>query len=457
MPEIEIPFATQAGESSVIQNSAERLVNMYAELEVSGRKRIIRRQRAGLRQLLANTGTKRAIEHYNGTDYTVIGNTFYSFNGTSLTSLGTLSSSSGRCWIIFNDLGHAMVSDGSVAYNYNGSTFTAITTPGSVAVGTLAYQSGYGIFNVPNEAQFYITALNDFSTIDALDFATAESSPDPILRVFVDHGQLFLCGTRTIEAWQQSGTSDFPYQPLTNSTVARGIAAKNAIVSEDNTIMFVGDDKVIYRLQGYTPTRVSNGAIERAILAVSQAALDGCEAFAYTSGGQKFITFRFDGELTVQYNLGTGLWNYAKSYGYADWRMLGSAGGYNRYFATPTGLVALDESLNTDETVTMLRVARSAPGDAGGKEISVISVFLDAEMGRAAISVDANVMLRFAPDGETFGNIRTRSLGSIGDYRHRAVWRAVGSGRKPTLEFSMSDNARFSIMAAICDLEAETD
>lgn len=457
MPEIEIPFAMQAGESSVTQNSAERLINMYAEIEVSGRKRVLRRQRAGLRQLLASTGTKRAIEHYNGTDYLVIGNTFYSFNGAALTSIGTLSSSSGRCAIIFNDNGHAMVSDGSVAYNWNGTSFSLITTPGSVAVGSLAYQSGYGIFNVPGEAQFYITALNDFSTIDALDFATAESAPDPILRVFVDHGQLFLCGTRTIEAWQQSGSGDFPYQPLTNSTVARGILGKNAICSEDNTLFFVGDDKVVYRLQGYTPTRVSNGAIERAILAVSQAGWDGCEMFAYTSGGQKFINVMFPGEMSAQLNLGTGLWNYTKTYGYNDWQILGSAGGYNRYFATPTGLVALDETLNTDESGTMLRVARSAPGDANGKMITVNSLFLDAEVGRAAISTDANVMMRFAPDGETFGNIRVRNLGAIGDYRHRAMWRSVGMGRKPTLELSMSDNARFSIMAAICDLEVESD
>lgn len=459
MPPIEIPFATQAAESSVTQNSRETLLNMYSEIEVAGRKQLIRRQRAGLRRLVANTGTKRAHEHSDGDgyDYLIIDNALYRFDGATLTSLATINSTTGRCWIIFNDNNDLMISDGSQGYVWNGTTIATIVTPDNVPVGPLAYQGGWGLFSVPGTGQWYITGINDFDNVDALDFATAEAHPDPLLRIFIDHNQALLCGTRTIEVWQLTGAADFPFQPLTNSQIQRGLAAPNAVVSEDNTTMFLGDDRVLYRLEGYRPVRVSTGPIERAILRVSQASIDECDMFSYTSGGQKFIVARFPNELTVQYNLATGLWNYCSSYGYQDWRMLGSSGGFSRYYSTPTGIVALDETLNTDEGGIMRRLACGAPGDAGGRNLTVTKFELDAETGRAPINGTSQVMMRFAPDGETFGNIRVRNLGLTGDYVHRAVWRNIGYGRRPTLEVSATDDFHFAIVSALADVEADSD
>ena len=459
MPPVELPFATQAGESSVTQNSRETLVNMYSEIETSG-KRLLRRQRAGLRLLLANTGTKRAHEHNDkdGYDYLVIGSGFYRFDGTVLSSsLGTLSSSSGRCWIIFNDNGDAMISDGTHGYIWNGTSLATITTPDNVPVGPLAYQGGFGLFSVPGTGQWYITGVNNFTSVDALEFATAEAYPDPLLRIFIDHNQAFLGGTRSIEVWQLTGGADFPYQPLVNSQIQRGLAARNAICSDDNTVFFLGEDKVMYRLEGYRPVRFSTGSVERAIQRVSEASLSDCEMFSYTSGGQKFIVLRCPNELTVQVNLATGLPNWCETYGYADWQILGSAGGISRYFSTPSGIVALDETLNQDEGGIMRRLARGAPGYANDRNLSVGKFTLDAEVGRAPIGVEPQVMLRFAPDGETFGTIRSRTLGMTGEYKHKAVWRNLGSGLRPTIEVAMTDNCRFSIMSTFVEAEAESD
>lgn len=448
MADVEIPFAAQIGESSVAQNSREKLVNMYAEIETSGRKRVLRRQRAGLRQVYAITGEKRAIERYNDLHYCVIGSTFYSFDGTTLMTLGTLATNTGRCFIIFDDNGKVMVSDQATGYTWSGVTFATVTTPGSVGVGTLAYQGGFGIFNVPNAGQFYITALNNFTSVDALDFATAESAPDPIRRVFVDHNQLMLAGSRSIEIWQLSGAA-FPFTPYQNAQIERGLVGPTAMAAEDNTVFFIGDDCVAYRLEGYRPVRISTGAVERAILAVPSGSQALCDAFVYTSGGQKFVNFRFPGVITLQYNLATGYWNYAQSFGYRDWQVVGSAGHQSSYLLTPTGIAVLDESINTDESGIMQRLAVSAPGDANGHRLSVQSLLLDVEVGRAATGVSASVMLRFAPDGETFGNSKTRALGLTGKYGTRVIYRNLGMGRKPVIEVSCTDDVRFDVMAAV--------
>ena len=74
--------------------------------------------------------------------------------------------------------------------------------------------------------------------------------------------------------------------------------------------------------------------------------------------------------------------------------------------------------------------------------------FADCEVGRAPIGVTPEIMLRVARDGETFGNYRTRSLGTTGNYQTRPVWRGLGQGRKPVIELSASGDFRFAIMGA---------
>lgn len=452
--DIEVPFATQAGESSVPQNSREVLINMYAQMEVSGRKQMLRRQRPGLRTEVLVSGEKRCIERNGERHFAIIGNTLYRYKNGVLTALGVIGSFAGRCWMIFDDTGRIMISDGLNAYYWNGTVMAPIVTPGGVAVGTLAFQAGFGIFNVPGTGQFYVTNPNDFSTIDALDFATAESYPDPLLRVFVDHNQLLLCGVESIEVWQLSGGTDFPYAPYVNAQIERGIIGPNAICAEDNTVFFVGDDSVVYRLNGYTPTRISTSSIEARIAALTSADRPYAEAFSYTIDGQKFINFRFPGTsgFSCQINLATGLWNYTETFNAPTWRVVSSAGHHSDYLLTPNGFASLDNSLNTDEGDIMRRVAISAPGDANGKMISVSKFQLDAEVGRADIDKASQVMVRVALDGESFGNIRSRGLGTTGNYKRRAIWRNLGQGRRPTIEFSATDDFQFNVVSAIADV-----
>jgi hypothetical protein len=454
MSAVEIPFATYEGASVVEQNSRETLVNMFAEIEVSGRKKLIRRQRPGVAVALANSGTKRCIEKNKSTHYTVIGDTFYSFDGSSLTSLGTLGTATGRCTMAFNENDEILISDGATAYYWNGASLAALVTP--TDVGNLAYMSGYAVYNDPDTGQFYSSTSNDFSTIDALDFATAESYTDNLVRPFVDHNELWLFGTNSTEVWQLSGSSDFPFARFTNAQIERGCGAAFSVAADDNTVFWLGDDGVFYRADGYRPQRISTHPVERAVADLSAATRAGADAFIYTIGGHKFYTVRFDGYLTLQYNIATGFWNRAKTYGYDDWRIMGSAGRYSDYFMTPTAIATLTPGLCTDEGGIMVRGGVSAPGYAEGKRISVRSFFLDAEVGRAPISTDANVMLRVARDGETFGNVLTRSLGETGDYRRRAIWRNLGQGRNWVLELMFSDPSEFAIVSTHADIHVSS-
>lgn len=446
---VELPFAQQQGDAGVQQNSRESLINMYAEVEPSGRQQLIRRQRPGLNQVLANAGAKRAIERHKGTHYCVIANKLYSFNGSALTELGTLSSSTGRCTIIFNDNDQVMVSDGTNAWFWNGSAFAAVTSP--VSVGHLAYMNGYGIFNKPSSGSFYLTGSNDFSTVDALDFATAETNPDNLVRVFVDHNELWLFGAISTEVWQFTGATDFPLQKMGGAEIERGLMAAFSVVADDNSVFWLGDDGVFYRADGYRPVRISTHAIEHAVADIAKATREGADAFIHTVGGNKFYTIRFTDSLTLQYNIATGFWNRARTYNQNDWQVLGSAGHHADYVMTPAGICTLDRGLSTDEGGTMERGGVSAPLYSGGNRVSVRSFRLDAEVGGSG--ANSNVNLRVSRDGgETFQTALTRTLGTAADYEHRVVWRNLGQGRNWVFEVLMTDAREFNIMGVDTDI-----
>jgi glutamine cyclotransferase len=445
--EINVPFAVQEGQHGVTQNSRETLINMYAEVVQGGRAHVLRRQRPGLESVYAVAGEKRCIERFKGMHYCIIGSAFYSFDGTTLALLGNLASSSGKCWIIYNDNDEILISDGQRGYYWDGATLVEIVPPsGMSGFGSLSYLGGYGIVAVPDSDRFYVTPINDFSQIDELDFATAESAPDPIVRVYADHNELWLAGQTTTEIWQFTGAVDFPFQPLSNAKLERGCAASLSYASEDNTVFFLGNDGIAYRADGYRPLVISSREIEDAIAGVSDEATRNAYSFVYVSRGNKFYVLTFPAELTVVYNITTGLWSRANTYNYDSWRAIGSNGRGSDYLMTPSGIARINHAINKDEGGVMLRKAVSAPGYANGMRLTVDSFFLDAEVGRADIGKDANVMVRVALDGETFGNERVRSLGPTGSYSRRAMWRNLGQGRKPVIEVSVSDDFEFSII-----------
>lgn len=494
MAEVQVPFAVQEGNSSSPQNSQETLVNMWAEVETGGRKKLIRRQRPGLSHL--NVGETAAynstnvdssvgmkvIERY-GALYFFGLDSFMVWFDTLTEERGSIGFGSValdafvagvnvRCGVVFNDNGDVFIVAEGQAVNipvaslratpsavYPGSYTTLtglsdIATPDDVAVGTVAFLAGRGVFNVPNTGTFYWTDINDFTTIDALSFATAESFQDPILRVFTLNNQLILWGSYSTEFWVPTSSADSPFQPITNATMNRGIAGPYALAADDNTVFWLGDDGIVYRLDGYRPSRVSTASIERVIADQPIGDRAGCDGFVYTFDGQKFVTFRF-GSVSIQYNVATGLWNLATSGERSAWMVMGSANRASEFLLTPTGPVTIDDTVNTDQGATIYRKMISAPADANGKRITVSDLLLDVEVGRMAEGVEPKIMLRFAKDGEQFGNTKTRSLGTTGNYKRRVMYRNLGQGRRATIEVSMSDDVSLKVMNAVANVKVD--
>lgn len=438
---MDLPFAAQEGKGGVTQNSRETLINMYAEPVPSGRSLLLRRQRPGLSLSYPMSEFKRGIARFEHGHYIVARDGFYRWDGTTLSLLGKIDTNIGNVTMVSDDNDNVFLSDGAKGYHWDGETLTRVETP--TAVGTCAWQSGFGIYTEPGTDRWYVSAMNDLSSWDALDFATAEYAADPNLRVFAEKDEIWFFGTRTTEVWRNSGSGDFPFVP--NTSLERGCGAAFSVAADDNTLFWLGDDGIVYRADGYRPARISTHVIEGDIADVANMA--AAEAFIYTSRGHKFYTLRFPGEFTLQYNIATGLWNRAKTWSRPDWRVIGGAGRGVDYYLDDNGIVTLDNGINTDSGQVMERIGISAPIHNDGNRFRIQAFWLDAEMGRVPVGKEPVVALQVSRNGEEFGNVLTRSSGKTGEYRRRAVWRGLGMARQFSLKFTMTDDAPFEVVS----------
>lgn len=147
-----------------------------------------------------------------------------------------------------------------------GPSVTIVETPDDVGVISVGYIASY-IVVVPAQGEgingrFWWIPPGE-TTIDPLDFATAERAPDPIFAVVVFGDQFWLPGSNTTEVWYFTGNIDSPVLRLKGVTFDRGTWAGAAIQVKES-MMIVDSDGGVFQIAGGLK-RVSNPAIEEKI------------------------------------------------------------------------------------------------------------------------------------------------------------------------------------------------
>lgn len=131
-----------------------------------------------------------------------------------------------------------------------------IPTPNDVGVISLAHIASY-IIVVPAQDEgingrfFWINPGE--TTIDPLDFATAERAPDAIYQVIVFGDQFWLLGQSTVETWYMTGDLDAPVIRTQGILFDRGTWQGTGIQVNDSLILADASGRVF---------RISNGVEE---------------------------------------------------------------------------------------------------------------------------------------------------------------------------------------------------
>lgn len=441
--------------------SVQETINLVPEVaERKGARSVSKLSRSpGLSSFgTIGTGTVRGMREFDGALYVVADTTLYSVasDGTE-TSLGTVTGS-GRVSMTNNETQLVIVNgvaNTGWTYTPSSSTFAAIADADFPGGDVLAYLDGYVIVNVPDSDDYAISNLDNATAWDAADVKTCESLTDGLRAPVADHGELLCLGARSIEVHKNTGALNFPFERLT--TIERGVASPHAWAQTDNGFFFLGDDGVMYRLNQWTPVRISTRPIEQWIESETWS-----EAFcmAYSRKGHSFVILSFPNGKTYCYDTATGLWHRRKSFEMDRWRANCYAFAYNKHLVgdTTNGTVwEMSESTYAEGSDPLIAERKTQYINADGRYISMeeFEVLLNAGVGLATGQGSDPIMeLCYSDDGgRSWGNWKQAGIGAIGDTGKRVRFHGLGAfNQSRAMWLRYSDPTRFDLFGAMADL-----
>lgn len=441
---------------------AQERVNLYAEVHEDPESggRITLYPTPGLTQVLNLGGSPtRGVYGKGNSRYLVNGTTLWELaaDGTT-TNRGTLQPVTGRVDMVDNG-DQLLIVDGSYGYIYTfaTTTLTQISDTDFVAGDTCDFLNGFFIVQRSNSAEWGISALYDGMSWDALDFATAESDPDDLVRVFVNNGIINLFGSKTIEFWGDSGAEDFPFARIGANAIQWGLASRWSLCQFSNSaLMFLGRNELgavqVFLLVGNSIAPVSNPELDKLL---STYTVENATAFTYMVSGHPMyqISFPTDGVTWVYDGLSKD-WHRAQ-YGQegrhrAEIQVTFQDQSYVTDYEDGR-FYLLDENAYMDDGQTIVRefVTRHIKS---GDYSSIAAFWLDMEAGvglQSGQGSNPQAMLQISRDGgHTWGGEMWRSFGAVGVYAARAVWNRLGRARDWLFKVRVTDPVKTVFVAA---------
>lgn len=467
-----IPFATNSYKSQSLPLSAQRCVNAFAEREPpppgGAKSQIAVFVAPGLTAFATcGTGPVRGMHVMGGMLYVVSGAFLYSVTSTgTVTNLG--GSIGGTAPVSMADNGTQLcIVNGVNGYIYSVALgFVVISDTNFHAANVVTFFDNVFVFNWSGTNKFFISNTLDGTTYNGLAFGSAEVTSANLLSVVNQQETLLLFSTDHTETWYDAGAVNLPFLRVDGATIERGCAGSLTTVKEDNSVFFLGNDLIFYRLNLTQPVRVSTHAIEDAWQTYT--VVSDAFAFSYTFEGHKFVVVTFPtANKSWVYDISTSLWHERESLdlnnrNYGRWRGNCYANCYNRGLIGDefSGIVGyLDAGIFTEFGNLMRAIMVSPPLHEDRKRVFVSRFELDVETGVGLTTgqgSDPQIMLDWSKDGgRTFSGLQIwHSIGKIGAYLTRLRWLRLGQARQWYFRIIITDPIRRVIIAANGDVEA---
>lgn len=448
-----------------------RMVNLFPEIIPEGGKEPAFLNRApGLKLKVAvGTGPIRGLWSYGGNMYVVSGNKLYKVTSNYVvTNLGTVSGTSGSVSMSDNGTQLFIACNGpSYIYNSQTNVFQQISDGDFPGASTVCYIDGYFVFNEPNSQKIWVTSLLNGTDVDPLDFASAEGSPDGVVGIIADHRELWVFGTNSVEVWSNTGNPDFPFSRIQGAFNELGCVAAYSIAKMDNGLFWLGQDArgqgIVYRANGYAGQRISTHAIEWQIQQYGN--LSDTIGYTYQQDGHSFYVLIFPtANTTWVYDVSTQAWHERAGFVNGEFTRHRSncqvffnnevlVGDYQNANVYAFDLNNFSDNNNAQKWLRSWRALPTAQNNL--KRTAQHSLQVDLETGvglNLGQGSDPQVMLRWSDDGgHTWSNEHWVSIGKIGEFYRRAIWRRLGMTMKlrdRVYELSGTDPVKIAIIGA---------
>jgi hypothetical protein len=468
---MQTPILGQAYVARSVNAADSRMVNLYPEPlpTPEGKTGGFLNRAPGLRKLATvGTGPIRGLWSYGDYGYAVSGARLYRIDSTwNVEPIGVIAGT-GPVSMVDNGT-QLFIATNPISYIYDAASevlaqITDIDFPGAVTVG---YLDGYFIFQEPNSQRFWTSELLDGTQIDPLSFASAEGMPDNLVSLFVDHREVWLFGTQSVEVWYDAALEGFPLARIQGAVNEFGCAATFSVAKMDNSLFWLGADArghgVVFRANGYAGQRISTHAVEYAIQ--SYDIISDAIAFTYQQDGHSFYVLTFpSAQATWVYDAATNAWH--ERAGFANGQFIRHRANCQMFYSEEVVVgdfengniyaYDLDQFSDGDFAQKWLRSWRALPTNQNNlKRTAQHSLQIDLETGvglNAGQGDNPQIMLRWSDDGgHTWSNEHWMSMGKIGAYGTRAIRRRLGMTTKlrdRVYEASGTDPVKISIMGA---------
>jgi len=467
--EITFPVSTAPGVSPT--EGGGRLINAYAEtVSQGGRSGTVWRHAPGLLTVFQLNGEEPRGAITIGTVlYVVAGETLYSVakgGGEYIVTecTGTVGGS-GTVYMARNMNVSPQVlivhSDGMAQIDTSTNTVSSFSDGDLPAVNSICWTDTYFVVTSADGRAF--ASGNNDVTFSSVDYTTAESDPDGLVRAIAVGGNLLLMGETSIEFWNVS--ADATGFPFTRGPVLPvGLLSATAVAGFEagfpSTVIFIASDRTVRRLDGYTPTVISPPDLNRLL---QDAEPDSLECIVYISSGHQFCQVNAP-DWSWVYDLTTGWWHERKSYNVDQSHAKLTVFAFDEWLAfdrTTADAYRVEATYRKEGDEPLVWELRSTQAHRFPGRFFVRLASFDFvtgvgdDAGIDPIETNPRVLISWSDNGgRTFGSPVERELGTEGQDVTIEVNRAGVTGeRGRQWRMQISDPVQIGFMGAAMDVQ----
>lgn len=288
--------------------------------------RITRQVPDGEGFITVDQGPIRGMRNVEGKLFVVAGTTLYQITNSGVAvPYGTVPGVS-RVSMAHNERGSGnqlIVVNESAGYVFDTSSlvYQKITDAGYPGAFIADFVDGYLVQVEPQGRYWLHSDLSQALDYNTFDQYEAEADPDRIVSLHVAFREVLVFGADTTEPFVNEGRAQGTFQRAANTVIQCGCSARHSPRTMDGAVFFLDDKRIVRRMDGYNPIRISTVGIEAALAECSRDEIAASFAVTYEDRGHKIYYLTVPGRFTFGYDVLSGEWHRRSSPGMGRWRL----------------------------------------------------------------------------------------------------------------------------------------
>ena len=359
-------------------------------------------------------------------------------------------------------------------YDRDADTFTEIADADFEGAATVTQLDGYFFYSPPNSQKIYGSGLNDGTSYNAADVATAEYRMDEIQRLITKKRDVWVIGKESTEVWYDAANAvGLPLSPRVGTEMAIGCRSPRSVVEINNTLMWLDHRGFVVmatdstaltnNTSGYNAQIITTDAVANAFAEYVDSENSVACSFVERGHVMYQITFPQD-QVTWVYDLQTQMWHERAFFDSGLSKNVDHPAHHcvavRDFFVFGGDKSGILYTMHTDyysddgEDIYATRV--TGHNNQEFKMIGVDKLELRCNSGYAddtGTGSDPQVMMRYSHDGGvTWSKEMPRPMGKKGEYGKRIIWNRLGVGAEWVFEFRVVAPIVYALVDASVDI-----